>query len=119
MAQPVIHFEIGCADRERSSKFYKELFDWSIQSHEGMDYDLVSPMGEGSIGGGIGPSPDSKPYVTFFVQVENMEPFLKKVEQLGGRVVLPETPIPGVGSRAMVADIDGNVIGLFKEESSR
>jgi predicted enzyme related to lactoylglutathione lyase len=39
---------------------------------------------------------------------------LKKVEAAGGKVVTPNTPIPGMGAYARVSDTEGNVIGLFQ-----
>jgi predicted enzyme related to lactoylglutathione lyase len=30
MGNPVMHFEIGCLDRERTSEFYAALFDWKM-----------------------------------------------------------------------------------------
>ena len=115
MAQPVVHFEIAGKDTARSPQFYSKLFDWFITTHEGMDYGLVAPAGNGSIGGGIGPiPPGGGPYVTFYVQVDDLAAHLKKAETLGANTVLGPTPIPGVGACAMFADPDGNVIGLFK-----
>jgi predicted enzyme related to lactoylglutathione lyase len=32
MANPVVHFEIGCRDREQTARFYSKLFDWQIAS---------------------------------------------------------------------------------------
>ncbi len=115
MAQPVVHFEIGAKNGAQSRQFYSKLFDWQIQMHEGMDYGLVSPAGEGSIGGGIGAAPEGQnPYVTFYVQVDDLQGYLNKAEKLGGKTLLPPPPIPGVGSCAWLADPDGNCVGLFK-----
>ena len=29
MGRPVVHFEIGCRDKERTESFYTNLFEWS------------------------------------------------------------------------------------------
>ncbi len=29
MGKPVVHFEIGCRDKDKISEFFCELFDWS------------------------------------------------------------------------------------------
>jgi predicted enzyme related to lactoylglutathione lyase len=115
MGQPVIHFEIGSKDHKKAREFYKSLFDWKITEHEGMDYGMVEAEGKDSIGGGIGPSGEgNQPYVTFYVQVDDLQAYLNKAESLDGKTTLPPTPIPGIGSCAMFADPDGNIIGLFK-----
>ncbi len=114
MASPVVHWEISVTDHGRSVEFYSKLFGWEGKKAEGFDYTLFSPAGEGSIGGGIGPvPPGAKPMVTFYVRVDNLQAYLEKAEGMGAKTVLPPTPIPGVGSCAMFADPDGNVIGLF------
>ena len=30
MGRPVIHFEIGCRDKERTKAFFSELFGWGV-----------------------------------------------------------------------------------------
>ncbi len=115
MPQPVVHFEISVSNREKSTDFYAKLFDWKTNVAPGFDYSLVEPAGPGYIGGGIGPvQPGQKPFVTFYVSVDDLQACLNKAEKLGGKTILPPTPIPGVGACALFADLDGNVIGLFK-----
>lgn len=115
MASPVIHWEVSVSDHGKGVEFYSKLFDWKCEKHEGFDYSVVAPAGEKSIGGGIGQIQDGqKPFVTFYVNVDDLQAYLDKAESLGGKTVLGPTPIPGVGSCAMLADPDGNVIGLFK-----
>ena len=31
MGLPVVHFEIGCKDSEKTTQFYSELFGWGIE----------------------------------------------------------------------------------------
>ena len=32
MGRPVVHFEIGCRDSEKTQEFYAEVFDWKIEA---------------------------------------------------------------------------------------
>lgn len=115
MGQPVVHFEIGGTKSNELREFYRKAFDWKIQMHEEMQYGLVSPEGDGSIGGGIGQSPEhTGPYVTFYIQSKDLDVDLKRIESFGGKTVLKPTPIPGTGSMALFADPEGNTLGLFK-----
>jgi predicted enzyme related to lactoylglutathione lyase len=116
MAQPVVHFEICGKDGKKTREFYGKLFGWQYQEMEGMDYGLVSPGVEGSsIGGGVmGAPPNVQPYLTFYIQVDDLQAYLNKAESLGGKTILPPMPIPNVGSCAMFTDPDGNVVGLYK-----
>lgn len=117
MPKPVVHFEICGKDYGKTKEFYGKLFEWQPQDLDmgSMKYGMVEPSGEKSIGGGImGTDGNIPTYVTFYVQVDDLQKYLDKAEQLGGKTIQPPTPIPGVGSSAMLADIDGNMIGLFK-----
>lgn len=118
MSQPVVHFEINVKDRAKSAEFYSQLFGWKTSTATGFDYSLVEPAHEKTIGGGIGPyQPGQGPSITFYVGADDLQASLNKAEKLGGRTVMPPTPIPGIGSCAMFADLDGNVVGLFKDNS--
>ena len=62
MTARVVHFEVPFDDAERARSFYREVFDWQIQSMPEMGYNLVStgpatdqgmPAEPGYIGGGM------------------------------------------------------------------
>lgn len=116
MGNPVCHFEISGKDYKKSMAFYKDLFDWEISEPEGMPYGMVSAGAEkDAIGGGIAPAQEgAPPSLTFYVMVDDLQAYLDKAVKLGGKQVVPPTPIPEIGGFAMFSDLDGNVIGLFK-----
>ena len=33
MGNPVVHFEIGCKNSEKTQAFYSKLFDWDVTEH--------------------------------------------------------------------------------------
>jgi predicted enzyme related to lactoylglutathione lyase len=115
MAHPVVHWEIGAKDPAKLQEFYGGLFDWQIDTNNPMNYGMVQPGGDGGIGGGIGAAEGNLPqYVTFYVQVDDLQDYLDKAEKLGGKTLVPPSPIPDIGSFAMFNDPEGNCIGLFK-----
>ncbi len=113
MAQPVVHFEIGVSNRQRGKKFYEELFGWRTQEVDGHNYTLIHPANEKSIGGGLWQPPSAEAYLTIYVQVDDLQQYVDKAAELGAKVVLPPTPIEGIGASAAFRDPDGNLIGLF------
>ena len=118
MAQPVVHFEICVQDAGKSGSFYSELFDWKINAVEGMPYSLVEAAGGSSIGGGIFQTDGKIPkYLTFYVQVDDLQAYLDRAERMGGKTTQPPKDIPGIGSSAMFADPDGHLVGLFKPQA--
>ena len=71
-------------------------------------------IGEGIQGNIAAPDEEPKSYVTFYVQVPQIEAALDKIAKLGGKVLVPATDVPGMGQFAWFADLDGNAIGLWK-----
>lgn len=117
MGRPVVHFEIGSNDAGRLERFYTELFDWKVDAQNFGGYHLVETEDDTGIGGGIMQTREgAPPYLTIYVEVEDLDATLARAEALGGRPVVPPTPIPGVGAFAMFQDPDGNVIGLIRAE---
>jgi predicted enzyme related to lactoylglutathione lyase len=74
-----------------------------------MNYGMVSADQTG-IGGGI--APGENPTVTFYVEVDDLQAYLKKAESLGGKTVMEPMDVPGGPRIAVFADPEGNVIGL-------
>lgn len=114
MGHPIVHWEIMGKDGKKLRDFYASLFDWNVQYDAQMNYGMVDLRGEGSVGGGIGQT-ENAPMVTFYVGVDDLQAYLNKAEGLGGKTVMPPTPIPNIGAFAMFSDPEGNIIGIFKE----
>ncbi len=116
MGNPVTWFEINSSNPARLHEFYSQAFGWKMQPVAGMDsatVDTDSPAGiAGSIGKAEGPN-----QVTFYIEADDLQSHLDRVESLGGKTVLPVTEIPDVVIFAQFADPDGNVVGLFRSPS--
>lgn len=112
MPAPVVHFEIGCRDAAKAKKFYGPLFGWEFQDFGPAAMVSPTPPGIGGHINSLGHEPHH--YVTFYVQVENLESSLAQVSRLGGKTVVPSTEVPGMGHFAWFSDPDGNVVGLWK-----
>jgi uncharacterized protein len=113
MGQPVMHFEIGCRDSAKAQSFFSQLFDWKMEPMGSAA--MITTGGAGGINGHInslGHEPHN--YVTFYVQVDQLQEYLTKAEALGGKTLVPPTEVPNAGHFAWLADPDGNIIGLWK-----
>lgn len=115
VSNAVLWFEVNGKDGNKLREFYGKLFDWNIQvdATSGFDYGLVEATG-GGVGGGIGASADGgSGFATFYVEVDDIDKALEAAEELGGKTVLPATPIAGMNmSFAYLSDPEGHVIGL-------
>ena len=122
MANPVVHFEIQGQDQAKLREFYGRLFGWELETMpetpegEGMTYTMARAVSNGrGIDGGIGPSQGGNGLVTFYVEVPDPGAHLKRIEELGGRTVVPETEM-GMVTIALFSDPEGHVIGLVKSQ---
>lgn len=112
MGQPVVHFEIGCRDKEKTVEFFSKLFDWKMQSAGPAA--MIDTGGKGGINGhftSLGHEPHD--YTIFYVQVDDVKAYLDKAQSLGGKTLVPPVEIP-TGTFAWFADPDGNTMGLWK-----
>jgi predicted enzyme related to lactoylglutathione lyase len=117
MGKPVVHWELWSKDPEKVSDFYAEVFDWKVQHMPELDYRLVETGGEGGINGGImkpqeGPWPGN---MVFYIEVEDLAVYRKKIVDAGGKVVVEEMEVPAVGSFSLFEDPDGRVLGMWKQ----
>jgi hypothetical protein len=120
----VIHFEIPADDPERAVNFYRNVFDWEINTWGGpVEYWLITtgPEDEPGINGAImrrtgeatGESPTA--YICT-VGVPTVDEYAAKVEANGGAVVAPKMAIPGVGWFAYCRDTEGNQFGIMQPD---
>ena len=108
------HVEIPSSDPVKAEEFYAAVFDWTFQRVPGMGYTLYATPGGG--GGGILKRPDGMPVgLINYVNVDEIEPYLSKIEDGGGSILQPITEVPETGWFAIVADPDGNSFGLWKQ----
>jgi predicted enzyme related to lactoylglutathione lyase len=112
MGQPVIHFEVGCRDREKTAEFFSALFGWTATPN-GPATMIATNSTQGIQGHFTALGHEPHHYTIFYVQVDDIPASLAKVESLGGRTVVPPVTIP-TGTFAWFADPDGNTIGLWK-----
>ena len=76
---------------------------------------MVDTGAEGGVPGGIFAGGDTE-YVSFYVQVPDLEARLRQAEKLGAKVVQPPTPTtPDGPTIAMVQDPEGHRIGILQE----
>lgn len=118
----VVHFDIGSDDPERARKFYEALFGWKMEIPPGMtNYYLIETRdleGKPGVDGGLGKRGEPGQRITAYIGVSSIDEYVAKVEQLGGRVVMPRTAVPGWGYLAVCFDTEDNMFGLWQEDRS-
>ena len=109
----IVHVEIPAVNVEGAGKFYESLFGWKLQHMPEMNYTMWEAA-DGSGGGFPGVS-DENPagQVLVYIDSDDIEADLKKVEQLGGNVLREKTEIPGMGWFGVFQDPTGNVLAIY------
>jgi len=111
MPHPVVHFEIGCQDKEKTSAFYRDVFDWSIDPGPAGMIDTGSTQGIAGHVSSLGHEPHH--FTHFYIETDDVAESLKKVASAGGKTIVPPIEIP-TGTFAWFSDVEGNVVGLWK-----
>ncbi len=117
----VVHFEIPVDDPDRAVGFYSKVFGWQINKWEGpMDYWLITSGGgdEPGIDGAIMKREGPVTTVVNSISVPSVDEFMNKVTANGGKVLMPKTPIPGVGYFTYCQDTEGNMFGIIEGDKS-
>lgn len=116
MPAPVTWFEIISRNSSRLGEFYARLFDWKLEAFpDGMPYSVIDTGGENAIRGGIGEAEAGSPNRTIvYIEVDDPQYYLERIEIAGGRTVVPLTTIPEVVTYAHFTDPEGNLLGLVK-----
>jgi uncharacterized protein len=111
---PVVHFEVGCRDLEKTASFYTGLFGWTPLSVP-MATLLTTNSSEGIQGHITALGHEPHQYVTFYVQVEDIVDCLQRIEQAGGKKLVGPFPLPPNRQFAWFADPEGNMVGLVAD----
>jgi predicted enzyme related to lactoylglutathione lyase len=114
MANPIVHWELVVSDLDKASEFYTNVFQWQIEGLPAFPgYPMVDPGKEPR--GAMMVKPESAPGYSFNVYfgVDSVEQTLTRAVGAGGTLLVPETPIEGMGVWGMFAVPDGIPIGVY------
>jgi predicted enzyme related to lactoylglutathione lyase len=111
MAAKFIHVEVAGKDGPALQRFYSEAFGWELDTNNPGGYGLLR---QGEMTAGIGPAQGGgEGHVTFYVHADDPEGTLRRIEELGGRVIMPLTEVAPETTVALFADPEGHIVGLM------
>jgi hypothetical protein len=122
MANTFDWVEIRTKNLKKTAEFYEILFGWEIlgkETGDGFDYWIfdtgTEPRTRNIQRGGMWLRPESEALgVVVYILVDDIETTLKKVVELGGKVILPKAA-QNSAFKAFFADPNGNMFGLWEE----
>ncbi|MDY0166419.1 MAG: VOC family protein [Thermoguttaceae bacterium] len=105
------------ADVEVAKAFYTKLFGWTTDDMqvEGMTYTVIT-AGDKEVGGMMPTPPEAQgipPTWGAYVTVDDVDATAQTAEQLGGRLLVPPTDIPGVGRFCVIQDPQGATLNAI------
>jgi hypothetical protein len=53
-----------------------------------------------------------------YINVENVNEAVGRAEQLGAKILMGKTPVPGMGWFAQLNDLEGNLIAVWENDTS-
>ena len=113
----VTHFEVPADDPVRAQKFYSQVFGWKFDKWDGpFEYwmTITGDNKEPGINGGLMKRMPGQFGMTNYIEVPSVDEFVKKIQTSGGTIILPKTPIEGVGHFASCTDTEGNMFGIIQ-----
>ena len=111
MADQIVHVEVTGKDGAALQRFYGDVFGWQLDTNNPGGYGMLR---QGDLSAGIGPSQDGgQGRVTFYVHSDDPRATLAKIEQSGGKVIMPLTEVAPETTIALFADPEGHVVGLM------
>jgi predicted enzyme related to lactoylglutathione lyase len=114
-------FEIPANDFDRAKKFYSEILASNIEEMDMGGFRMgMLPAGEGKVGGAIvkgeGCVPSETGTMVYLNAGTDLAPILTRVEEAGGKVVMPKTMITEeIGYMATFTDTEGNRVALHSQ----
>jgi predicted enzyme related to lactoylglutathione lyase len=116
----IIHFDLPADDPEKLLPFYENVFGWRFDKDPTgqQEYWLITAgaKDEPGINGGMGKRKTPDEQVANTIGVPNIEEYMKKIEENGGKIIMPKMPIPGFGWLASFLDPQGNKHMIMQDD---
>ena len=117
MANAISWFEIPTANLQRAIEFYNTILGVKLVGVAAASIMMAPFPAEGGVGGALVHHENYVPSfngTTVYLTVQgDIDSTLAKIEELGGSVVIPKTPLHTGGFLAQFTDLEGNRVGLM------
>jgi len=118
----VQHFEIAADDVNRAQEFYKKVFGWAMQrtnnpvrpEEDYWTFETKDIEGKQGLSGGLMKRQSPQQTVTNYITVSSIDEFSSKINQSGGKIIIPKTTLPDMGFISVCLDSENNMFGLFE-----
>src|SRR5688572_23404966 len=118
IARRFVWHDLMSTDREVSLRFFGDLFGWTVQAidmGEHGEYQMLHAGGQ-SFGGavGLGNEAGRPSHWISYIGCDDVDAVAARAAEIGGRVGVPPTDIPGIGRFAVMIDPQGAAFSAFQ-----
>ena len=113
----ICYLEIPANDVSESAAFYEAVFGWRTRTRGDGETAFDDTVGEVSGTWVTGRPPSAEPGITVHIMVDDIEAAVARVEERGGELVIPVTPLGEKEAYATFRDPAGNVLGIYQDPS--
>lgn len=116
----IVHYDVASEEPERAKKFSASLFGWKFRSVTEFQYNLIDTAdrdGTPGVRGGLGKRMEPSQRITNYFGVKSIDAAMNQVVKLGGKLISPKMPVPGMGYLVNCTDTEGNAFGLWEENA--
>jgi predicted enzyme related to lactoylglutathione lyase len=120
MGRPVVHWELLSRDPAKLSAFYEQVFDWKVDNRPELNYRIIDTGDKLGINGGIVKPSHPEPWpgnTTVYIAVDDLVKYRKRIVEAGGKILIEEQAVPGMGTLSLFADVEGRMMGLWKPQA--
>lgn len=119
----IVHFEIPADNVESLKTFYAQLFGWRITRLPGpVEYWSIETVPVGADGmsvrpgvnGGMMKRQNTEHRPVNYIAVESVDEYAKRIEELGGKLIVRKQEVPGIGWWALALDPEGNGFAILQ-----
>lgn len=125
MKNKLTHFAIHIDNIDRAKKFYGEVFEWGFASYGPADFLQIKAdkTENGELIGALqsrnySPVKENIIGLECTISVENVDEIIQRVENNGGKILMPKTAIPYVGWITKFLDTEGNLVCAMQSDNN-
>ncbi|MGD8758810.1 MAG: VOC family protein [Anaerolineales bacterium] len=118
---PVVFWELASHDAEASVRFLRDVFEWDVSFDEGLGFYIVPDSEPGrKIDGGVFTLKKAKlPFLTIYIEVDDLEAMVKSIEEHGGHIVEPPLDLPSGSRICLFNEPSGVTLAIIQSSASK
>ncbi|WP_327004344.1 VOC family protein [Dactylosporangium sp. NBC_01737] len=103
---------IYAKDPQRAAAFYHKVFGWALPTDNDRHCWVITPSDDPRLR--VAAEPDGIAIPT--VHVEDLDATTRAARTAGGEILIARMPLTGVGWLVCLADTEGNLIGVMRDD---